>query len=390
MRTDHHANDCTCSISPLFPSFSLPLFPPPFYLSTRLADLWRCKAWHTLPGKPGYAAPVPPASGLPPSPLATRRRSRPAMRTCMCAPRRACAGRAHSAPRGSALAAGGRATVGQRHSGRGGARPGVRSGVHAWARSLVPALTPGAQPSRVYCFLYLTQTHALACLRRPSCLVHNPPLPAFTFSTIAAIPKSTFTLCLDGLSHGVACAAAVTRCGDGVNRDSRGCGLCACALQGGVTALHCAAHAGRADSVSLLLAAGARGEVTDAGGATPLHCAACAGSDAAAALLLAAGLEAGRPDARARTPLHAAAQCGKRGVCALLLARGGCVHALDAVRASRPPGGPTGPGPGTCRGEGGRGGVLGWYVGFQPYHGVQDEGFCVFAAEVIQGAGFAG
>jgi len=97
------------------------------------------------------------------------------------------------------------------------------------------------------------------------------------------------------------------------------------AAQGdGMTALHWAAHLGRADLARILLSAGANPElVTRIGSYTPLHHAARGGFDAVVSLLLDAGADPEAPTSTgAARPLHLAAAAGREATVRLLLERG--------------------------------------------------------------------
>jgi ankyrin repeat protein len=103
----------------------------------------------------------------------------------------------------------------------------------------------------------------------------------------------------------------------------------------GRTPLAIAAAAGKAKSVSLLLAAGASVARLDETLASPLHAAAAhEGTPAAAAavveLLLAAGADVSAVDSRGWTPLSAACSAGNQAVVRQLLAAGAAPEHVDA------------------------------------------------------------
>jgi ankyrin repeat protein len=95
----------------------------------------------------------------------------------------------------------------------------------------------------------------------------------------------------------------------------------------GKTPLHLAAESGRRDIGDLLLAKGARANLTDERGRTPLHLAALGDHQATAELLLAHQANANARATGGETPLHSAAQTGSKGVAKLLLANNAEVNA---------------------------------------------------------------
>lgn len=105
-------------------------------------------------------------------------------------------------------------------------------------------------------------------------------------------------------------------------------------------ALHGAASNGRAETIPLLLAAGAslegrlQREEEDAAGATPLVLAAAEGRHAAVRALLSAGADPDAADDRGRTALHFAARHGEHGLVRLLVEAGADVRARDVLGQS--------------------------------------------------------
>jgi ankyrin repeat protein len=104
----------------------------------------------------------------------------------------------------------------------------------------------------------------------------------------------------------------------------------ACArAQGGETPLHCAAGAGHADAVAVLVEASGPDrlkEHIDIGGATPLHAAAAGGHAACVALLLEAGFDVNALDNAKFTPLLRAAAGGHFALARALLDAGAVVN----------------------------------------------------------------
>ena len=99
----------------------------------------------------------------------------------------------------------------------------------------------------------------------------------------------------------------------------------------GWTALHWAAHLGKAAAVRMLTAAGAASGVVDAQGSTVLHWAADDGNAAIVEVLLAAGAAVGATNLSDATPLHLAARKGHTACVWALLAGGAAVDASDEV-----------------------------------------------------------
>ena len=97
----------------------------------------------------------------------------------------------------------------------------------------------------------------------------------------------------------------------------------------GRSALHIAARAGNARSVTRMLERGFDLRVADNEGRTPLHLAASNGREEAVAVLLDAGGDISARDDEGRTPLHLASRNGHTHAVELLLKAGGEVHTLD-------------------------------------------------------------
>ena len=111
------------------------------------------------------------------------------------------------------------------------------------------------------------------------------------------------------------------------------------AAQGdGMTALHWAAMAGDAETVTMLVAAGARLEaVTRNGSYAPLHLAARSGSVAAVKVLLDAGANVkSATSSGGTTPLHFAASLGDKAIVAALLDKGAPVDAKETAFGQTP------------------------------------------------------
>ncbi len=111
------------------------------------------------------------------------------------------------------------------------------------------------------------------------------------------------------------------------------------AAQGdGMTALHWAAMAGDAETVTMLVAAGARLEaVTRNGSYAPLHLAARSGSVAAVKVLLDAGANVkAATSSGGTTPLHFAASLGDKAIVAALLDKGAPVDAKETAFGQTP------------------------------------------------------
>ena len=100
----------------------------------------------------------------------------------------------------------------------------------------------------------------------------------------------------------------------------------------GMTALHWAAHWNDLDTVTLLIAAGARAAVANRYGVTPLHEAATVGSSEIVNALLRAGADANAAYGDGETALMVASRTGNADAVRLLVESGAQVDAAESFR----------------------------------------------------------